>query len=263
MDQGNPYYTGGGGGFVSGSPFGSQGSPGMGGRKPPPQSLRPATIRQILMAQQAHSDAEFLIDDSEVTQLTLVAQVVDIISQATNVVYVLDDGTGRIDGRQWLTDIQESESGNPNGIVEKGYVRIVGPLKSFGNKRHISVQRIRPVDNYHEVLFHLTEALSVHLLLTRGPPGGVPAQGQQAGHGAYMAGGASAVDKDADLTPLQKAIVRFIQNNPGGKEGVNVAAIARGAMPNQTSAAISDAIDVLMERGVIYTTIDENHFECV
>ncbi|KDQ18453.1 hypothetical protein BOTBODRAFT_171301 [Botryobasidium botryosum FD-172 SS1] len=236
----------------------------MGGRKPPPQSLRPATIRQILMASQAHTDAEFLIDDSEVTQLTVVAQVIDIITQATNVVYVLDDGTGRLDGKQWLSDVQDGESGNATGIVEKSYVRVMGALKSFGGKRHISLQRIRPVEDYHEVLFHLTEALSVHLLLTRGPPGGGGAPGQQAGHNAYMeGGGASAADKDADLTPLQQAIVRFIRNNPGGKEGVNVAAIARGAMPNQTSTDISDAIDALMERGVIYNTIDENHFETV
>jgi len=252
-EHGNPYYTGGAGGFV-GSPFGSQASPGMGGRKPPPQSLRPATIRQLLMAQSAHTDADFTIDESEITQLTLVAQVFDIVSQATSVVFVLDDGTGRIEGRQWLSETQDSDSNQPSGIEEKSYVRVMGSLKSFANKRHISIQRIRPVDNYNEVLFHLTEALSVHLILTRGPPGG----------GAYTATAATASDnKYEDLPPLQKAIVRFIQNNPSGNEGVNVAAIARGAMPNQTSSAISDAIDALMDAGVIYTTIDDSHFQCV
>jgi replication factor A2 len=48
-----------------------------------------------------HSDAEFVIDDHEVTQVTFVAQVKSIVPQATNIVYALVDGTGQIEARHW------------------------------------------------------------------------------------------------------------------------------------------------------------------
>ena len=43
--------------------------------------------------------------------MTLVAQIITINQQATNVVYLLDDGTGRIEARHWLVpnDIQDAE----------------------------------------------------------------------------------------------------------------------------------------------------------
>ncbi len=43
-------------------------------------------------------------------QISLVASVVSIQTQATNCVYVLDDGSGRIEARHWI-DANE-ESGN-------------------------------------------------------------------------------------------------------------------------------------------------------
>ena len=89
-------YYGDGGGFMSGSQVGggSQGSP-SGGRvsillagqlheelilylkktRNPNQSLRAITIRQIYMAEQTHSDAEFVIDGAETTQVCFMRNI--------------------------------------------------------------------------------------------------------------------------------------------------------------------------------------------
>ena len=45
------------------------------------------------------------------------------------------------------------------------YVSVLGVLKSFGGKRHISAQNIRRVEDFNEVHYHLLEALYISLTL--------------------------------------------------------------------------------------------------
>jgi replication factor A2 len=128
------------------------------------------------------------------------------------------------------------------------YVRVLGTLKTFGGKRHVSTQRLRPVSDPHEVYFHLLEALDVHLQATSGivslkdistvvlsellifrlKPSDTHV-GNAGAASAYTGGGATSTGHDqyASLPPIHKAIVQFIINTPHGAEGVNVAAIAR------------------------------------
>ena len=43
-------------------------------------------------------------------QVTVVAQVLQINPQATNCVYILDDGTGRIEARHWVDNASETNA---------------------------------------------------------------------------------------------------------------------------------------------------------
>lgn len=45
------------------------------------------------------------------------------------------------------------------------YVSVLGVLKSFGGKRHVSAQNIRRVEDFNEVHYHLLEALYISLTL--------------------------------------------------------------------------------------------------
>jgi hypothetical protein len=49
-------------------------------------------------------------------QVTLVGHVVSIQPQATNCVYWIDDGTGRIEARHWVDSSSEEDSGKWGGI---------------------------------------------------------------------------------------------------------------------------------------------------
>jgi hypothetical protein len=49
------------------------------------------------------------------------------------------------------------------------YVRILGTLKTFSNKRHINVTRLRKIDDFNEVLFHPLECVYVHKYYVDGP----------------------------------------------------------------------------------------------
>ncbi|KAG1832030.1 replication protein A subunit RPA32 [Suillus variegatus] len=280
MSQFNDYYanTGaGGGGFMTGgSPYGSaSGSPGGASRKSEiAHSLRPLTVLQLLNATQAHSDAEWMLDDTELGQVTVVGHVVSIQSQATNNLYWLDDGTGRIEARHWIdSSIEESEPGS-SAITEGSYIRVSGTLKMFGSKRYVNATHIRPVKSPHEIYFHLLEAMTVTLIWAKGAPpragqnpsttipqaqvAGPPAVGGSA-YAAQSHPPATTNNQYSHLPKLEYMIITFMLSQPSKEEGVHVRSIARAVGGN--AAAISDALDKLMDDGLVFTTIDDSHFK--
>lgn len=174
------------------------------------------------------------------------------------------------------------------------WVRVMGSIKSFSGKRHVTAIKIRPVTDFNEIYFHQLEALSVHLYYTKGPIGEAGAVGGGAygihgpnGPSAYSSGTTSTAPKDdgglgpqyADLPQLHRQIVMFMKNSVDGDQGINVGAIARGVASSGVDAiAISyvssflvsvvsgltcspfvrrAAMDQLMDDGHIYATIDE------
>jgi replication factor A2 len=58
---------------------------------------------------------------------------------------------------------------------------------------------------------------------------------------------------------LEYAIVTFILDQPSKEEGVHVGSIARAV--GGSAATISDALDKLMDDGLVFTTIDDSHFK--
>ncbi|TFY83713.1 hypothetical protein EWM64_g296 [Hericium alpestre] len=228
------------------------------------QSLRPLTIKQLYSATQAHADADWTIENTEIGQVTVVAQVVSIQTQTTNSVYWLDDGTGRMEARFWSESTSQDDGDAISGVTENSYVRATGNLKTFGNKRYINALNIRPVKDFHEIFFHLAEAMGITMIFERGPPSGA-GQAQPNGAGqpsasAYTAQsrGASSMDKYAHLPPLPRRIIEFILQQPPNPEGVHIFAITRSV--GGDAAGISDALERLMDDGHIYSTIDEEHF---
>ncbi|KAA1471099.1 replication protein A, subunit RPA32 [Dentipellis sp. KUC8613] len=271
MSQNDYYGNGGGGGggggyLTGGSPFGSAaGSPGGAGRRSAlGQSLRPFTAKQLINATQAHADADWMIENTEIGQVTVVAQVISIQTQTTNSVYWLDDGTGRIEARFWSDSTSQGDNDVFAGIVENSYVRATGNLKTFGNKRYINALNIRPVKDWHEIFFHLVEAMGITLIFERGPPSGPGQhhgnQDMQSATSAYTAQSHSsaALNQYAHLPPLQRRIVEFILQQPPNPEGFHIVAISRAV--GGDAEGISDALEKLMDEGHVFSTIDEEHY---
>ncbi|KAF9562546.1 replication protein A subunit RPA32 [Agrocybe pediades] len=252
-----------------GSPFSASGSPGGMRRTEISNSLRPFTVAQLVRATQAHTDAEWRVDDVEIGQTTIVGQVVSIQKQTTNCVYTIDDGTGVIEARQWLDASNEDEAKKWEDIQEQQYVRVTGGLKSFGKKRYVNATHIRGIKDSHEIYFHILEAIAVSLILERGAPSSAGAaalkktEATTGGMSAYSAQNANSTrhDQYAHLTELQQAIIHFILDQPPREEGIHVAQIAKAIGANADDARkIGNALDALMDEGHVFTTIDDSHF---
>jgi len=221
-------------------------------------SLRPFTIAQINRASQAHTDAEWRVDDVEIGQVSIIGQVASVQKQTTNSVYVLDDGTGSLEARQWVdSEAEESTSG---GIEELRYVKVNGTLKSFGKKRYINATQIRHITDPHEIYFHILESIYATLLVERGSPSNPAAPSAYSAQ--KNAPSAAVKDQFSHLPALQRSIIKFIMDQPPRDEGVHVALIAKAiaATSGEDAHNISDALDKLMDEGHVFTTIDDSHF---
>lgn len=256
------YYGGDGGGFLSGSQVGggTQSSPAGGRTRNPNQSLRAITIRQIFTAEQTHSDAEFMIDGSETSQITLVAQVVAAMKQATNITYKLNDGTAEIKAKHWLDNSEEEAIGQDQS--ENVYIRVVGTLKTFSGERQINAVHTRLVTDPMEIYYHLIEAQLVHLHYTRGSAGAAPgATSTNTAPSAYQAGGKGQQSKFANFPPLQRRILEVLdQLMPQHEQGVHVTTIASGLNVQASIDEIGATMEKLAEDGHIYATTDDEHF---
>lgn len=230
-------------------------------------SLRPLTILQLHAASQMHPDADWTLDDREIGQVTVVAHIISVQSQATNNQYVLNDGTGHIEARRWVDSSVEEDS-DKRGIVEGAYVRVLGTIKVFGSRRYINVTHVRPIQSPMEVYFHLLEVMTVTLYWEGGlpprpgqNPQDVMLRGGQPSTSAYSVSSRQTTDTGqfSHLPPLQRNIINFMQSQTSDDTGIHVSAIARAI--GGDAVAISDALDKLMDDGLVFSTIDESHFQ--
>jgi replication factor A2 len=116
--------------------------------------------------------------------LTLVAHVVSIIRSETNCNYVLEDGFGRFDARRWVDSNTEEDDAKWGDIRytqtivmdpadslksrENQLVRVSGTMRSFGNKKYLGPQHMRPLKDKHEIYYHLLEVAYTQVALERG-----------------------------------------------------------------------------------------------
>ncbi|KTW32319.1 uncharacterized protein T551_05052 [Pneumocystis jirovecii RU7] len=273
----NPYATSyglqntqGDGGFLGGN-YGSQGVGELNQssvKRSSGNTLRPVTIKQILEASQQHPDAEFKIDGVEIGQLSFVAVVRNISIQSTNITYRMEDGTGLIEVKQWL-EMEAIMDDNPKkntDIVPDTYVRVIGQLKAFNNKRHIGAHHIRLITDLNEVQYHFLEAIAIHLYFTRGPlQNGVFSKNHTSVDGNMshydfqdsisMKGALNAQIALHNLSPYLQKVMAAVHAAPDTNEGVNIHQLSKAI----GGGNIEQAIEELTSDGLLYTTIDDEH----
>ncbi|KAJ7449884.1 hypothetical protein FB451DRAFT_1286873 [Mycena latifolia] len=258
----SPY--GGGGGFMQGSPGGSQGSPG-GTKTPASQSLRPVTIAQIRKAHQMHSDADWVVDDHPIGQITVIGELHEHKVFTTNRTFRIDDGTGRIDAKMWIDTPDDQKDQSWRGIplnADPLYVRVTGSVKTHNGKKYIHTSNIRLVKDPNEVYFHILDAISVNVVLQKG----LPSRPGQEQHSGTAVSGQSAYAIQARpanvapmFSPVADNVVRYLSSLPPNPEGFFVGDIAKALKVD--AMELSDTVDRLIDDGHVFTTIDESHIQ--
>ncbi|CAA0837824.1 Replication protein A 32 kDa subunit B [Striga hermonthica] len=130
------------------------------------QPLLPLTVKQISEAFQSSDDkANFLIDGVDVNNVKLVGILDEKTERVTEVSFVLDDGTGRIDCHRWVNeaiDTKEMEI-----LLNGMYVKVHGHLKGFQGKKQLMVYSVRPLEDYNEIANHFADCIYVHCYNTK------------------------------------------------------------------------------------------------
>ncbi|KAJ7111543.1 replication protein A subunit RPA32 [Mycena crocata] len=257
----------GGGGFIQGgSPSGSQGSPGS-AKTPASQSLRPVTIAQIRKATQMHSDADWVVDENPIGQVTIVAELHKHEAFTTNRTFGLDDGTGRMDAKMWMDTPDDQKLQTWRGMkvgnnLQPEYVRVTGSLRTHHGKKHIHASNIRLVKDPNEIYFHILEVISVNVILQKGLP---PRPGQEQ-HQSSAIPGQSAyaiqtrpANSQALFSSLADNVINYLSSLAPNPEGTFVGDIATALKSDPME--LSDTVDRLIDEGHVFTTIDDSHIQ--
>lgn len=152
------------------------------------------------------------------------------------------------------------------------YVRVLGTLKSFQNRRSISAGHMRPVIDYNEVMFHRLEAVHSHLQATRGPNASTANGG--ASTALFNQGGANQnndinaysgsnkqniLDQYKSLDELPRQIMAIVtQEAEKHHDGVHVNLIAR-MLKGVDVSDVKSAVEDLSSEGYLYTAADDDH----
>jgi replication factor A2 len=205
----------------------------------------------------------------------LVGQIRNISTQATNVTYKIDDGTGVIEVKQWndnemaMGDPTGPETGSKSSLVEDGYCRVWGKLKAFDNKKYVGAHDVRPITDYNEIHYHLLDATAVHLFFTKGPSpleaaktsaaAGSSGNHQNAGMTDTGGGGTQqngqAAPGTSSMSPGARRLLQTLKSTPQSNEGLHVQDLASQMGTNTNEA--QRAAEELISLGMIFTTVDE------
>lgn len=136
-------------------------------------------------------------------------------------------------------------------------IRVIGQLRLFNNSRSLVAYNITPITDFNEYSLHFIEAIHTHLRLTKGKP---PAPAGAAG--AAPMGGA-APPPQAPAASFQDQVLAYFKSYDQNSETGCTVAQCFEAMQAQgaTYGQIRESVDMLVQEGHLYSTVDDDHFK--
>jgi len=237
-------------------------------------TVLPVSIRllETAAARAAESDSGSLcIHGSEPGMLLIVAVVEAWVQQSMSVEFRINDGTGRLKARHYITDRQLKDV---EGLGAGQYVSLFGNVRT-APEFHFAVAGIRPVRTADEVSYHMIEVAHTAMKLQNGngtaqpksPKTPEPKKLESQSNGVIPA--SSAVELQTPVktvlegAALRTAVVDFLKTEGDGRpEGLDFDAICTRFQP-AASASVREALEHLVDAGDVFTTIDDVHYSCV
>lgn len=243
------------------------------------RKLSQITIKQIITAPPPQPEENLKVDGQEISQLVLIAQIESMDIQSSHTTLKINDYTASIDAKQWHNDDQQQPDSDK--LSEGRWVRINGRINHFGGRCSINVFNVIPITDFNEITHHFLEVIYAHLVNTQPPKqnnnngngmgGGNNNQwnnnqnNQQQnnnngnqwnnnGNGGGMGGGGPQTLKQKVMAIIGRP--QWTQS----ETGCNVETIFN-ALTNEDVNEIRTAIDDLSNEGMIYSTLDDDHYK--
>jgi len=209
----------------------------------------------------ANNEDTFSVDGHELNQISLVGVIQKPQSQPTNFNFQLDDGTGWIDVRIWDSEENTPFQAEKQEKWREGtYVRVIGHLRSFSNRKSVIAFRVIPVENFNEITYHHLEAIHVHLLHKHGQPQTQPG-GTNFFQGSKPHNATNYSARGGSWTDVQRAVHACFCENGNSEHGLTVDFVVSRLVPRYQEGDIRDAVTSLGSEGHLYSTIDDEHFK--
>jgi len=255
------------------------------------QSTLPVTIRGIeaAVAQRADEGGDLRFFGREHGMLVLVAALETVVKQSASFEFSLNDATGRIKARYFVTDQQPKDI---DDMVPGRYVSLYGNVRT-SPVVHFAAMGVRLIQSPDEVSYHMIESAHAALKLQKvnlepttpspkkpavatvaepadismeiTPPKDVATPTAAAVPAPTMAAPvpAAAPAKAARLEggALSTAIMDFLKGE-SREEGVGLAVVCSNLSSN-TSEEVRKALDKLVADGEVFNTLDDETFAAV
>jgi len=82
---------------------------------------------------------------------------------STNTIYYIEDGTGSIEVRIWIDSNDNDMALQSSQYGENMYIRAIGSVRVFNNKRSIMAFHIHLIEDFNEITAHFLEVVKVNL----------------------------------------------------------------------------------------------------
>ncbi|XP_009770104.1 replication protein A 32 kDa subunit A-like isoform X1 [Nicotiana tabacum] len=236
------------------------------------QTLLPLSVKQISEAFQSSDDkTNFLIDGVDVNNVKVVGILFNKAERVTEVSFVVDDGTGRIDCSRWVNEAVDAKE--MEAVTDGMYVRVHGHLKGLLGKRQLVAYSVRPVDDYNEIASHFAEVIYVHSYNSKlrkqqdsstmsaqvpSSAANTPLKGYQASPSTQFQFPGYNMD---GIRGVDKMVLDYLQQPSclAREKGVHRNELAQQL--KVPSEKILEAIESLESEGLVYSTIDEYHYK--
>lgn len=249
----------------------SQSSPQKKTRQEDALSCLPTTVHTVQAAIAECGNADLTIHGAEVSMILLVGTVESYLEQTASLEFTLNDTTGRIKVRQYLTDAKTGSQ-----ISTGQHVCLIGSVRSMP-EAHVSAQFLTVVEA-SQLDYHMVEAAHAYLKLTRGrsePPFATPERpGRPIATPQMIASPQVATlmegvepqktmqqPENQSADALRAAIAAYLRD-ANQEKGVDLTTIAKQMEP-ATSASVRNCLDLLVADGEIYNTIDDEHYSAL
>jgi len=237
---------------------GPQGS-GSGGKAKRAQNIIPLLIQEVLNA----PEEGFSIEGTEVGMVTVVGKVLSVDKAATKTTYQIEDSTGEVEGVQWVQDGSTQKE-----YYEGTFVRMVGSIRTQGEKRHLVLYSILEVPTTEERDFHALQVAYSHLKLKQlnakmngeMDHSGLSNSMMGGGLGGTNFGGAAMSSSASFGNKNYDTVYNLIRQNTDD-QGINITALLNEVKGKMSKQEMDGAIDFLSSEGHIYSTIDDEHFK--
>merc|ERR1712028_154061 len=243
------------------------------------QTLIPVTISMAMKAQSdvAGGDGTMVLEDGRsLHMIKLIGAVRSVDTQSTNILYVIEDGTGVCDVKQWVDDNEPAAVTELTkaAAIENVYVKVIGMIKEYEGRKQIVATSVQRVLSGNELTHHLLEVMYSAEKFKQAdsivPPimnmqnnnnnsmgynnSSSSGQGAEIGNGFGGGGDPVEINKNNILEVFKRL------NDEASETGTSVQQCI-AELPSMSEADVRDAINFLSEEGQLYSTIDEHHFK--
>lgn len=267
------------GGFGSPNPS-TPGSEGAKKRKGyDEQNILPVTIKMI---QDTQMPSCILKDGRTPHQVKVVGAIREHNNGSTNITYSIEDGTGLMDMKEWV-DAENDNSATlefRDRMEKEGrYVRIIGKITDYEGKKEVVAYSVRPLSSANELTHHMLEVVYSAEKYKKGQqivgapnPYGSTNSGFGLDSGSLMSNmtpvkqmGGMGMKNDASQNgsggSLNDLVLQYIRNDTGSDgAGADILPFIAQLSAQYSESQIRDVVSEISSEGLIYSTIDENHY---